>query len=42
MWPFFFFLFVFLKSNHRGSHIQSSWMVHVGCIFVAGIHPSRA
>ena len=33
---FFFSLF-----NHRGSHIPSSWMVHVGCVFVAGIHRSR-
>ena len=29
------------KSNHRASHILSSWMVHAGCIFVAGIHLSR-
>ena len=28
-------------SNHRGSHIPSSWMVHAGCVFVAGIRPSR-
>ena len=28
-------------SNHRGSHIPSSWMVHAGCVFVAGIHPFR-
>ena len=34
MWSFF-------KSNHRGSHIPSSWMVLAGCVFVAGIHPSR-
>ena len=33
IWPFF-------KSNLRGSHILSSWMVHAGCGFVA-IHPSR-
>ena len=25
----------------RGSHIPSSWMVHAGCVFVAGIHPSK-
>ena len=24
-----------------GSHIPSSWMVHAGCVFVTGIHPSR-
>ena len=29
------------RSNHRGSHIPSSWMVYAGCVFVAGIHPSR-
>ena len=29
-------------SNHRGSHIPSSWMVPAGCVFVAGIHLSRA
>ena len=33
-------LFFFL-SNHRGSHILSSWMVNAGCVFVAGIHRSR-
>ena len=33
-------LFFFL-SNHRGSHIPSSLMVPAGCVFVAGIHPSR-
>ena len=27
--------------NHRGCHILSSWMVHAGCVFVAGIHLSR-
>ena len=27
--------------NRRGSHILSSWMVHAGCVVVAGIHPSR-
>ena len=31
----------FVKSNHRGSYILSSWTVHAGCVFVAGIHPSR-
>ena len=30
-----------LKSNHQGSQIPSSWMVRAGCVFVAGIHPSR-
>ena len=30
-----------LKSNPGGNHIPSSWIVHVGCVFVAGIHPSR-
>ena len=30
-----------LQSNHRGIHIPSLWMVHAGCVFVAGIHPSR-
>ena len=29
------------SSNHKGSHIPSSWMVRAGCVFVAGIHPSR-
>ena len=28
------------KPNHWGSHIPSLWMVHTGCVFVAGIHPS--
>ena len=36
----FAYVTIFL-SNHRGSHIQSSWMVHVGCVCVAGIHPTR-
>ena len=35
IWPFFK-----RKSNHRGSHIPSLWMVIVGCVFVACIHPS--
>ena len=30
-----------IYSNHWGSHIPSSWMVHVGCVFVVGIHQSR-
>ena len=34
MWPYF-------KSNYWGSHILSLWMVHVGCVFVASIHPFR-
>ena len=29
------------KFSHRGGHIPSSWMGHAGCVFVAGIHPSR-
>ena len=29
------------ESNQRGLHILSSWMVHTGCVFVAGIYPSR-
>ena len=32
---------IFFKSYHLGSHILSSWMVHAGCVFVAGIPPSR-
>ena len=45
---FFFLLYLFksyfsfsflLYSNHRSSHIPSS-LVHAGCVFVAGIHPS--
>ena len=28
-------------SNHRVSYIPSSWMVHTGCVFAAGIHLSR-
>ena len=39
---FFFFFFFFLESNHRSSQIPSSWMVHAGCVFVAGIHQSSA
>ena len=31
----------FFKSIHTGSHIPSSRMVHAGCVFVAGIQPSR-
>ena len=37
MWLFWFFL----KSNHWGSHIPSLCIVHAGCVFVAGIYPSR-
>ena len=33
--------FFFFQSNHRCSHIPSLWMVHAGCVFVDGIHPSR-
>ena len=29
------------ESNHWGSHIPSLWMVHAGCVFVAGIQLSR-
>ena len=29
-------------SNHKDRYIPSSWMVHAGCVFIAGIHPSRA
>ena len=29
------------ESNHKGSHIRSSWMMHAGCVFLAGIHPRR-
>ena len=28
-------------SSHRDSHIQSLWMVHVGCVFDVGIHLSK-
>ena len=27
--------------NQRGSHIPFSWMVHAGCVFVAGIQLSK-
>ena len=30
-----FVCFLFL-SKHRGSRVLSSWMVHAGCVFVAG------
>ena len=33
-------VYLFFLSNHIGSHIMSLWMVHAGCIFVAGIHMS--
>ena len=26
------------QSNHRGSHIPSSWIVHAGCVFIVGLH----
>ena len=29
----------FVLSQPRSSHIPSSWMVHAGCVIVAGIHP---
>ena len=36
------FAFVTISwSNHTGSHILSSRMVHAGCVFVASIHLSR-
>ena len=35
MWPFFD------PTIEVVSHILSLWMVHAGCIFVAGIYPSR-
>ena len=43
---FFIFgeIFVYVtvfQSNHRGSQILSSWMVHDGRVCVAGSHPSR-
>ena len=41
MWPFFFFFFFFFLIQPLSSHIPSSWMVRAGCVFVAGIHPSR-
>ena len=28
------------QSNHSGSHIPSSWVVHAGCVFAAGIRTS--
>ena len=33
--------FFFFKSKLWGSHIPSLWMVHAGCVFLTGIHPSR-
>ena len=36
----FLYVTVF-QSNHWGSHILSLWLVHAGCVFVAGIHQSR-
>ena len=37
----FMYVTVYFLSKHRGSHILSSWMVPAGCVFVAGIQPSR-
>ena len=37
----FCFFVVFKSFNHRDNHILSSLMFHAGCVFVAGIHPSR-
>ena len=37
----FAYVTLFFSSNHWGSHIQSLWMVHVGYVFIASIHPSR-
>ena len=39
--PFWVRCLTVSESNRRGSHIPSLWMVHAGCVFVAGIHPSR-
>ena len=37
---FSFLFFSFFLSNHRGSHIPSSWMVHAGCVLLlAFTHP---
>ena len=36
-----FFSLFFFKSNHRISHMPSSWMMHAGCVFVAGIRRAR-
>ena len=42
---FFLFCYVllllFFLSNHRGSHILSSWKVYAECVCVVGIHLSR-
>ena len=37
----FAYVTVSFSSNHRGSHIPSSRRMQTGCVFVAGIHPSR-
>ena len=42
--PFFGEIFAYVtvfQSNHSGSHIPSSWMLHAGCVFVADIHLSK-
>ena len=42
-WPYLGEIFAYVtvfSSNHWGSHIPSSWMVHAWCVFVACIHPS--
>ena len=39
-WDFFVYVTVF-QSKLRDIHILSSWSVHAGCVFVAGIHLSR-
>ena len=32
---------LFFLSNYRSSHVLFSWMVHTGCVFVAGTHLSK-
>ena len=39
-WGGYFCICDHFWSNHRGSHILSSWMVLAGYVFVAGIHQS--
>ena len=44
-YPFFGEMFAYIWPlfliHHGGSHILSQWMVHAGCVFVAGFHLSR-
>ena len=42
MLDFLAYVTVSFQPNRRGSHIPSLWMVHAECVFVAGIHLSRA